>query len=113
MVSPGAAPRWLLVNALPLSGDVAGTVPLRARVVTTFSDITNHIPPQSGPELVAQDLPELLRLIRDLTESARQGLTPDHPSLQPIRRALELSSRAVHLAAQVFAAQPSDTASPA
>jgi PAS domain-containing protein len=45
----GAAPRWLLVNALPLPfGPALGANPRRARIVTTFADITDHFaPPRS------------------------------------------------------------------
>lgn len=42
----GAGPRWLLVNSLPLPvGPALGANPRRARIVTTFADITDHFAP--------------------------------------------------------------------
>jgi PAS domain-containing protein len=56
--------------------------------------------PVVAPGATAGDLAPLIRLIRDLAESAQKGLPAGHPSLQVLSRVLELSSRAVHLAAQ-------------
>jgi PAS domain-containing protein len=56
----------------------------------------------------AGDLPKLLRLIRDLAETAHTGLPAEHPAMQAIRKVLELSTRAVHVAVQVAATQPTD-----
>ena len=46
--------RWLLVNALPLPvGPALGPNPRRARIVTTFADITDHFAsPRSQPPMV-------------------------------------------------------------
>jgi PAS domain-containing protein len=60
------------------------------------------------PSPAVHDLPMLLRLIRDLAESAHGGLPADHPAMQAIRKVLELSTRAVHVAVQIAAGQPSE-----
>jgi PAS domain-containing protein len=116
-VPPGrTAPRWLLVNALPMPAmSSEGTTPRRVRLVTTFADITGHVTSarSRSDTPMAADLSGLLNTIQGLGESAQQSLPGDHPTLQAVRGIVELSARAAFLASQLSAEPtPAETTSP-
>src|SRR5262249_10274224 len=63
-VGPTGAARWLLVNAMPLPvGAAVGLNPQRARVVTTFADITQQMKIQDSLRLTKDRYQNLIETL--------------------------------------------------
>jgi PAS domain S-box-containing protein len=112
----GGEVRWLLINAMPLPvGPAFGFNHQKARIVTTFADITSsrrlehELQNAQRLELVGRlasgtvhDFNNLLTVMIGVADIVRLSLPTDHTAQPDLERLIEAGEQAAHLAGQLL-----------
>ncbi|MDW8265322.1 MAG: ATP-binding protein [Gemmataceae bacterium] len=107
--------RWLQVSCVPLAAGQATAVGNRARLVTTFADITPHREAQADLQKsqrlelvgrlasgVVHDFNNMLTALIGMAAIARGGLAPEHPVREDLTRIIDIGEQAANVAGQLL-----------